>query len=116
MNDRKRPLFMIGVVCEMFNIHPQTLRLYEREGLLHPQRVGGARLYSQEDLERIRMILNLTKELRVNRAGVDIILRMRRRFEALQREMEQMMDYLETDIRKEFRKRIREVFEEEQER
>jgi len=113
MNDRKRPLFMIGVVCEMFNIHPQTLRLYEREGLLHPQRVGGARLYSQEDLERIRMILNLTKELRVNRAGVDIILRMRRRFEALQREMEQMMDYLETDIRKEFRKRIREVFEEE---
>jgi MerR family transcriptional regulator/heat shock protein HspR len=114
MNDRKRPLFMIGVVCEMFNIHPQTLRLYEREGLLHPQRVGGARLYSQEDLERIRMILNLTKELRVNRAGVDIILRMRRRFEALQREMEQMMDYLETDIRKEFRKRIRDVFEEEE--
>lgn len=115
MNDRKRPLFMIGVVCEMFNIHPQTLRLYEREGLLHPQRVGGARLYSQEDLERIRMILNLTKELRVNRAGVDIILRMRRRFEALQREMEQMMDYLESDIRKEFRKRIKEVFEEEEE-
>ena len=103
---------MIGVVCEMFNIHPQTLRLYEREGLLHPQRVGGARLYSQEDLERIRMILNLTKELGVNRAGVDIILRMRRRYETLQREMEQMMDYLESDIRKEFRKRIREIFKE----
>ena len=112
MNERKRPLFMIGVVCEMFNIHPQTLRLYEREGLLHPQRAGGARRYSQEDLERIRMILNLTKELGVNRAGVDIILRMRRRFEALQRETEQMMDYLENDIRKEFRKRIKEVFEE----
>jgi MerR family transcriptional regulator/heat shock protein HspR len=105
---------MIGVVCEMFNIHPQTLRLYEREGLLQPQRVGGARLYSQEDLERIRMILNLTKELRVNRAGVDIILRMRRKFEALQREMEEMMDYLESDIRKEFKKRIREVFKEEE--
>lgn len=113
MNEKKRPLFMIGVVCEMFHIHPQTLRLYEREGLLHPQRVGGARLYSQEDVERIRMILNLTKELRVNRAGVDIILRMRRRFEALQIEMEQMMDHLEHDIRKEFRKRIKEVFEEE---
>jgi MerR family transcriptional regulator/heat shock protein HspR len=113
MNDKKRPLFMIGVVCEMFHIHPQTLRLYEREGLLHPQRVGGARLYSQEDVERIRMILNLTKELGVNRAGVDIILRMRRRFEALQIEMEQMMDHLENDIRKEFRKRIKEVFEEE---
>ena len=103
---------MIGVVCEMFNIHPQTLRLYEREGLLNPQRVGGARLYSQEDLERIRMILNLTKELGVNRAGADIILRMRRRYEALQGEMEQMMDYLESDIRKEFRKRIREMLKE----
>jgi len=104
---------MIGVVCEMFNIHPQTLRLYEREGLLHPQRIGGARTYSQEDVERIRMILNLTKELGVNRAGVDIILRMRRRFEALQAEMEQMMEYLENDIRKEFRKKIKDVFEEE---
>ncbi len=104
---------MIGVVCEMFRIHPQTLRIYEREGLLHPKRVGGARLYSREDLDRIRMILNLTKELGVNRAGVDIILRMRRRFEALQREMEDMMDYLEGDIKKEFRKRIREVFREE---
>jgi MerR family transcriptional regulator/heat shock protein HspR len=105
---------MIGVVCEMFDIHPQTLRIYEREGLLHPQRVGGARLYSQEDLEQIRMILNLTKELGVNRAGVDIILRMRRKYEALQREMEEMMGYLENDIRKEFIKRIREMFEEEE--
>jgi MerR family transcriptional regulator/heat shock protein HspR len=105
---------MISVVCEMFDIHPQTLRIYEREGMLHPQRVGGARVYSQEDLEQIRMILNLSKELGVNRAGVDIILRMRRRYEALQREMEEMMGYLENDIRKEFRKRIRDVFEEEE--
>lgn len=112
MEDKKRPLFMIGVVCEMFNIHPQTLRLYEREGLLHPRRVSGARLYSQEDLERIRMIINLTRELGVNRAGVDIILRMRRKFEALHREMEEMMSYLERDIRKEFKKRIKDVFEE----
>ena len=114
MDDRKRPLFMIGVVCEMFKIHPQTLRIYEREGLLHPQRVSGARLYSHEDLERIRMILNLTRELGVNRAGVDIILRMRRKFEAMQREMEEMMDYLESDIRKAFSQRIQEVFEEEE--
>ncbi|NOZ68145.1 MAG: MerR family transcriptional regulator [Deferribacteres bacterium] len=113
MDDKQEPLFMIGVVCEMFHIHPQTLRIYEKEGLLHPKRVGGARLYSREDLERIRMILNLTKELGVNRAGVDIILRMRRRFEALQREMEEMMEYLESDIKKEFRKRIKEVFREE---
>jgi MerR family transcriptional regulator/heat shock protein HspR len=113
MDDKKRPLFMIGVVCEMFHIHPQTLRLYEREGLIRPQRVGRARLYSQEDLERIRMILRLTKELGVNRAGVDIILRMRRRLEALYKEIEEMMDYLEKDIRKEFEKRLKEVFEEE---
>ncbi len=113
MEDKKRPLFMISVVCEMFNIHPQTLRLYEREGFLHPQRVGGSRVYSQEDLERIRMILNLTKDLGVNRAGVDIILRMRHRLEALHREMEEMMGYLERDIRKEFEEKIREVFKEE---
>ncbi len=113
MDDRKRPLFMISVVCEMFHIHPQTLRLYEREGFLHPQRVGRARLYSQEDLERIRMILRLTKDLGVNRAGVDIILRMRHRLEALYREMDNMMDYLEKDIKKEFENRIKEAFEEE---
>ncbi len=113
MKNKNRPLLMIGVVCDMFNIHPQTLRLYEREGFLCPKRVGGARLYSQEDLERISTILNLTKELGVNRAGVDIILRMKRRMEALNREMEDMMDYIEKDIRKEFQKRIRQVFEEE---
>jgi MerR family transcriptional regulator/heat shock protein HspR len=114
MDDKKRPLFMIGVVCEMFSIHPQTLRLYEREGLINPQRVSGARLYSHADLEQIRMIVNLTKELGVNRAGVDIILRMRRRFEAIQNEMEEMMDYLESDIRTEFKKRIKDVFEDEE--
>lgn len=113
MKDKSRPLFMIGVVCEMFHIHPQTLRLYEREGFLNPKRVGGARLYSQEDLKRIMTILNLTKELGVNRAGVDIILRMKQRIEALHSEMEEMMDYLERDIRKRFQKRIRETFEEE---
>jgi len=105
---------MISVVCEMFHIHPQTLRLYEKEGFLHPQRVGGSRMYSQEDIERIRRILNLTKELGVNRAGVDIILRMRHRLEALSREMEEMMDYLEKDIRTTFEKRIKEAFEEEE--
>ncbi|MEK6528889.1 MAG: MerR family transcriptional regulator [Nitrospirota bacterium] len=112
MEDRKRPLFMISVVCDMFHIHPQTLRLYEREGFLHPQRVGKARLYSQEDLERIRFVLGLTKNLGVNRAGVDIILRMRHRLEAMHKEMDEMMSHLEKNIRKEFERRIREVFEE----
>lgn len=113
MEDRKKPLFMIGVVCEMFHIHPQTLRMYEREGLIHPKRVGGARYYSQDDLHRIRMILSLTKELGVNRAGVDIILRMRRRLEMMQREMEDIMGYLDVDIRRRFEKKIKRLFEEE---
>ena len=113
MNEKKRPLFMIGVVCEMFDVHPQTLRMYEKEGLLHPRRVSGARTYSTEDLDRIRMILNLTKDLGVNRAGVDIILRMRRKFEAMQKEMDEMMDHLEKDMQEEFSKRIKEIFEEE---
>ncbi len=104
---------MIGVVCEMFNIHPQTLRIYEREGLIRPKRVGGARLYSQDDLERIRMIINLTRDLGVNRAGVDIILRMRRRLELMQREMEEMMAHLESDVRKRFERRLKRLFEEE---
>ncbi len=113
MEDKKRPLFMISVVSEMFHIHPQTLRLYEREGLICPKRVGRARLYSQEDLERLRMILRLTKELGVNRAGVDIIIRMRRRLDVLHRQMEDMMAHLERDLRKEFEERIRKFFEEE---
>ena len=115
MDDKKRPLFLISIVCEMFKIHPQTLRLYEKEGFLHPQRVGRSRMYSQEDLERIRIILNLTKALGVNRAGVDIILRMRHKLEAMHRAMEEMMDYLENDIRREFEERIRVAFEEEEE-
>ena len=112
MEDKKRPLFIISVVCEMFHVHPQTLRMYEREGLVHPQRVGRSRMYSQEDLERIRTILNLTKDLGVNRAGVDIILRMKYRLEALQREMEEMMDFLGKDIQTEFKERLKELFEE----
>ena len=104
---------MIGVVCEMFNVHPQTLRMYEKEGLLRPRRVGGARTYSTEDLDRIRMILNLTKDLGVNRAGVDIILRMRRKFEAMQKEMDEMMEHLEKEMQEEFREKIKEIFEEE---
>jgi MerR family transcriptional regulator/heat shock protein HspR len=105
---------MIGVVCEMFDVHPQTLRMYEKEGLLHPRRISGARTYSTEDLDRIRMILNLTKDLGVNRAGVDIILRMRRKFEAMQKEMDEMMDHLEKDMQEAFRERIKEIFEEEE--
>ncbi len=109
---RQQPLLMISVVAKMLNVHPQTLRLYEREGLINPQRTKRARLYSLEDVERLAMILRLTRELGVNRSGVEIILRLRHRLEAFQREIEEMMNFLEEDIRKDFIRRLRKIFSE----
>jgi MerR family transcriptional regulator/heat shock protein HspR len=111
--DRKQPLFMISVVAKMLNVHPQTLRLYEREGLITPQRTKRTRVYSMEDVERIAMILRLTRELGVNRSGVEIILRLRHRLESFQREMEEMMHFLEEDIRKDFITRFRRIVSDE---
>jgi MerR family transcriptional regulator/heat shock protein HspR len=110
--DRKQPLLMISVVAKMLNVHPQTLRLYEREGLITPCRTKRTRLYSMEDVERLAMILRLTRELGVNRSGVEIILRLRHRLEAFQREIEEMMHFLDEDIRKDFIKRFRKIFSE----
>ena len=111
--DKKQPVFMISVVSRMLRVHPQTLRLYEREGLVTPQRTKRTRLYSQEDVERLAMILRLTREMGVNRAGVDIILRLRHRLEVLQKEMDEMMQFLEEDRRSDFMRRIRKLFFEE---
>ena len=111
--DKKQPLFMISVVSKMLGVHPQTLRLYEREGLITPHRTKRSRLYSQEDIERLAMILRLTRELGVNRSGVEIILRLRHRLEAFQREMEEMMNFLEADIRRDFVERVKRIFSEE---
>lgn len=110
--DRKEPLYMISIVSRMLNIHPQTIRLYEREGFITPYRTKRTRLYSQEDVERLAMIVRLTRELGVNRAGVEVILRMRHKLEVLQREMEEMMRFLEEDLRKDFIKRIKRLLEE----
>ncbi|GBE01415.1 putative heat shock protein HspR [bacterium BMS3Bbin06] len=110
--DKKQPLFMISVVSELLGVHPQTLRLYEREGLIRPKRLNRQRLYSEEDIERLTFILELTRELGVNRAGVDIILRMRERLVALQREVDSMLGCLEGDMRKEFERKIRKIFTE----
>jgi MerR family transcriptional regulator, heat shock protein HspR len=110
--DKKQPVFMISVVSRMLNVHPQTLRLYEREGLVTPYRTKRTRIYSQEDVEKLAMILRLTRELGVNRSGVEIILRLRHRIEAFQKEMEEMMHFLEEDIRKDFIKRFRRIFSE----
>lgn len=91
MANKERPLYMIGVVAEMLGIHPQTLRLYEREGLIKPSRTqGNTRLYSERDVEDIKMILLLTRELGVNIAGVEVILEMRRKMERMNEEMEEI--------------------------
>ncbi len=108
--DKKQPLYMISVVSRMLRVHPQTLRLYEREGLITPQRIKRTRLYSQEDVEKIAMILRLTRELGVNRSGVEIILRMKNRLEAFQKEMEEMMNFLEDDIKRNFIERWKKIF------
>jgi MerR family transcriptional regulator, heat shock protein HspR len=90
---------MISAVAEMYEIHPQTLRLYEREGLLQPSRtVGNTRLYTDEDLERLEFILNLARELGVNIAGIAIILQMRERMEEMNRQMQSFVDYVRTEM------------------
>ncbi|MGD2080702.1 MAG: MerR family transcriptional regulator, partial [Nitrospirota bacterium] len=104
--DKDRPLYMIGVVSRMLRVHPQTLRLYEKEGFVRPKRMGGQRLYSEADLERLSLILELTRDLGVNRAGVEIILRMRHRLESLQSEVEEMLDLMEEGMRLEFSEKI----------
>ncbi len=91
--------FMISAVAEQFQIHPQTLRLYEREGLLKPSRSdGNTRLYTEEDLERLEVILKLTRDLGVNLAGVEIILNMRERMAEMQRQIEAFVSSLNTEI------------------
>jgi MerR family transcriptional regulator/heat shock protein HspR len=89
--------FTISAVAEQFELHPQTLRLYEREGLLKPSRSeGNTRLYTDTDLERLEIILSLTRDLGVNLAGVEIILNMREKMDVMQREFERFFDYLQT--------------------
>jgi MerR family transcriptional regulator/heat shock protein HspR len=91
--------YMISAVAETYGIHPQTLRLYEREGLLKPSRSdGNTRLYTQEDLERLEVILSLTRDLGVNLAGVEVVLNMRNRMEEMQREIQQFIEYVEREF------------------
>ncbi len=98
----KRPgkaYFMISAVARRYNIHPQTLRLYEREGLLKPSRTeGNTRLYSEEDLEQLATILSLTRDLGVNLAGVEIILNMRRKMDQMQREVNEFVAYVKQEL------------------
>ena len=94
---RKIKTYTISAVAELFEIHPQTLRLYEREGLLKPSRSdGNTRLYEDADIERLEIILSLTRDLGVNLAGVEIILNMREKMDTMQREFERFVEYLRT--------------------
>src|SRR6266700_301661 len=96
---RSKAAYMISAVAEQYQIHPQTLRLYEREGLLAPSRSeGNTRLYTDDDLERLEVILKLTRELGVNLAGVEIILNMREKMEAMQQQIEGFIDNLNQEL------------------
>ena len=95
MTDRSKPLYMIGVVADMLKVHPQTLRFYEKKGLLRPSRtVGRTRMYSDEDVEDLARLLRLTRDLGVNLAGVEIISKMRRRMVEMQRQIEDLLAYV----------------------
>src|SRR5438309_8686600 len=93
---RSKGAYMISVVAEMYDIHPQTLRLYEREGLLKPSRSeGNTRLYTEEDLQRLEFILNLARDLGVNISGIAIILQMRERMENMQKQMQDFVRFVQ---------------------
>jgi MerR family transcriptional regulator, heat shock protein HspR len=100
MSNARRPgVFRIGVVSERFGIHPQTLRLYEREGLLRPARTEGrTRLYDADTLERLEIILTLTRDLGVNLAGVEVILHMKERMEKMQGEVQNLLSVLRDEV------------------
>src|SRR6202142_2928413 len=96
---KSRAAYMISVVAEQYGLHPQTLRLYEREGLLKPSRSdGNTRLYTDDDLERLEVILHLTRDLGVNLAGVEIILNMRNKMETMQSQIEEFVQSLNFEL------------------
>src|SRR5512143_3841040 len=96
---KSRAAYMISAVAEQYAIHPQTLRLYEREGLLKPSRSeGNTRLYTEEDLERLEVILHLTRDLGVNLAGVEIILNMREKIGEMQAQIQEFIATLNREL------------------
>src|SRR5438309_11068486 len=96
---KSKGAYMISVVAEMYGIHPQTLRLYEREGLLKPPRTeGNTRLYADEGLQRLEFILSLARDLGVNISGIAIILQMRERMEAMQQQIQEFVKYIQEEV------------------
>jgi MerR family transcriptional regulator/heat shock protein HspR len=96
---KSKAAYMISAIAEQYEIHPQTLRLYEREGLLKPSRSeGNTRLYTSEDVERLEVILHLTRDLGVNLAGVEIILNMREKMGEMQSQIQQFVASLNSEL------------------
>ena len=99
MTDKGKPLYMIGVVADMLKLHPQTLRMYEKKGLIRPARTEGkTRRYSAEDVEEIARVTRLARDLGVNLAGIEIILKMRRRMLDMQTQIENLTSYVRTEM------------------
>jgi len=98
-NEEAKTAFHISTVARRFNIHPQTLRLYEREGLLKPSRSeGNTRLYTSEDIRQLEIILSLVRDLGVNLAGVEVVLNMRRRMEQIEAGVQELLDFVKSEF------------------
>jgi len=98
-NKNKNKYYHISTVANIYNVHPQTLRLYEREGLLKPSRSkGNTRLYSEQDLERLEFILNLTRDLGVNLAGVEVVINMKEKMEKIEDEVNEFLNYIQMEF------------------
>ncbi len=98
MTAKRSGAVLIGEIARRYSIHPQTLRMYEREGLIRPDRTeGNTRLYGQETIERLEIVLTLTRDLGVNLAGVEVILNMKERLESLQQRADRLIDYLKRE-------------------
>lgn len=96
---KQNKYYHISNVARLYDIHPQTLRLYEREGLLLPSRSeGNTRLYTDEDLKQLEFILNLTRELGVNLAGIEVIINMRRKIESIEEEVQHFLEYIQREF------------------
>ncbi len=105
MKRERMRLYTIGVVASMFNIHPQTLRLYEREGLIKPTRSKGrTRYYTEEDIQRLEFILTLSRDLGVNLAGIDIILRMKEQIEELETQVQKLIEFIQREVSEVYQK------------
>jgi MerR family transcriptional regulator, heat shock protein HspR len=99
MRNDHRPLYAISIVAEMLGVHPQTLRLYERQGLITPNRTSGkTRLYSERDVEQLRVILHLTQDLGINLAGVGLLLDLQEQMHQMQNEMRRTFDHLQDSL------------------